>query len=65
MKRLYYLITGRLFAKKVTNLARKLGESDEYWRIPLHHIHETEFLLFTENELNKGRERAKRNKEDI
>lgn len=65
MKLLLNLLRGRFFAMKIYNQGRKLGEADEYWRIPVHHKHGTEFLLFTDHELEKGRERAKKNLEDL
>lgn len=64
-KRICVLFTTGFWAKKVKNKDHKLGEAEYYWKVPVQFKHETEFILFTEYELNKARTRTKKNTEDI
>jgi hypothetical protein len=63
MKKLILALLG-LTAKKITNRNPKFGANTEYWKIPVF-THKTEFILFTENELEKARKRAEKNPEDL
>lgn len=62
LKRISLLFTK---AKKIKNTQHKLGEAEYYWKIPVKFEHKTEFILFTEYELEKARKRTEKNQEDI
>ena len=62
MKKCIFKLFG-LITKKIKNKNKKFGESEEYWRIPVM-TDKTEFILFTDSELEKARERSRKNPED-